>query len=100
MTKDNKDVRLTQEEIASIKLAISHFDPKATIYVFGSRADISLKGGDIDLLILSKTLEPDAKLEIKQLLFDSLEEQKIDIIIAHDLNNPFVALAYETGKQL
>ena len=67
---------------------------------FGSRADDSKKGGDIDLLILSKSLTYGDKLKIKQMLFEKMEEQKIDLVIASDASQPFVRLALEQGVRL
>lgn len=93
-------VRLNQNEIDAIRHAVLTLDPEAHIYLFGSRTDLTKRGGDIDLLIFSERLNADSKLEVRKLLFESLEEQKIDIIIAKDLKDPFVRIAMEKGKRL
>jgi len=49
-----KKVRLKDWEIEAIKEAIKNVDKDAKIILFGSRVDLTKKGGDIDLLIFSK----------------------------------------------
>lgn len=93
-------MRLSEHEITVIKKSIHHLDPEAQIYLFGSRTDMTKKGGDIDLLVLSQKLTRKDKLAIKYSIFQELEEQKIDIVISHDTNDPFVRIALKTGKQL
>ena len=93
-------MRLSEFEIDAIKKSIYHLDPEAEIFLFGSRADDSKKGGDIDLLILSSSLTPSDKIKIKAFLFKVLEEQKIDITIAADTKKPFVRLALKNGVAL
>jgi len=93
-------MRLDIEEIKVIKSAVQAFDPSARIFLFGSRTDDSAGGGDIDLLILSSNLTFEDKIKIKSNIFYTLEEQKIDIVIARDLENPFVRLAFNSGVPL
>jgi predicted nucleotidyltransferase len=75
-------------------------DPKASVYLFGSRADDSQKGGDIDLLIISKKIKPADKIDLKAAIFEKLEEQKIDIVITGDIEKPFVKIALKQGVML
>lgn len=75
-------------------------DADSKIYIFGSRVNDSLKGGDIDILILSDKLTFNDKLAIKKAIFEKLEEQKIDIIIARDTKDPFVRMAEKKGIKL
>lgn len=93
-------MRLAKFEIDAIKQSVLGLDPKAKIFLFGSRADDAKKGGDIDLLILSSRLSPADKFKIKVSLFKRLEEQKIDITIAADTQRPFVRLALRHGVPL
>jgi predicted nucleotidyltransferase len=90
-------MRLTDLEIEVIEKAIYSLDQDAEIYLFGSRADDSRKGGDIDLLIISKNLRFRDKIKIRKRIFDDIDEQKIDLIIAKDYSDPFVRLALEQG---
>lgn len=93
-------VRLAPMEIQAIKRAVLALDSQSQIYLFGSRVDLTKRGGDIDLLILSTTLQYEDKLRIKKQLFEQLEEQKIDIVMAQDTSDPFVRIALQQGVKL
>ena len=93
-------MRLSPEEKSAVVDAIIHLDPEARIYLFGSRADDRQKGGDIDILVFSNRLKFKDKLKIKAVLFETMEDQKIDLIIAKDSNDPFVKIALEKGVRL
>lgn len=91
-------MRLSDHEIKAIKESAARFDPNAIVYLFGSRADDSKRGGDIDLLILSETLTSKEKRMIKLDLYDKIGEQKIDIVISKTgAESPFVKLAINGG---
>jgi len=90
-------MRLSEFEINAIKQSVYRLDPEAKIFLFGSRADDTKKGGDIDLLVLSSKIVPSDKIKIKAHLFKKLDEQKIDIAIAADTRKPFVRLALKNG---
>ncbi|HIE02824.1 MAG: nucleotidyltransferase domain-containing protein [Candidatus Parabeggiatoa sp.] len=93
-------MRLSQKEVQSIKQTIHIFDPKALIYLFGSRVDDTKKGGDIDLLVLSKKLGFMEKIRIKIKLYELIGEQKIDLIIAENTLKPFVQIIQEKAMLL
>ncbi len=57
-------MRLTEAQRYAITDAIHDVDPDAPVYLFGSRANTSAKGGDIDLLVLSSQIDLMAKLDI------------------------------------
>lgn len=51
------------------------------VYLFGSRADDTKKGGDIDILVLSeKKLHHSELYKMKQSFFSKFGEQKLDIV--------------------
>ncbi len=93
-------MRLDEKELNAIKGSIIEFDPKCEIYLFGSRTDVNKRGGDIDILILSQVLTSGDKISILSRIFEKIDEQKIDIVIAKDLSDPFVRLALKTGIKL
>jgi predicted nucleotidyltransferase len=90
-------MRLTKTEIEAIGQTIRSLDDQARICIFGSRADDSKRGGDIDLLILSDKLSESDRGRIRIILHEKLGEQKIDIIVAQDLSDPFVRVAVSEG---
>ncbi len=93
-------MRLKNDEIMAIKNCISSLDENAEVYLFGSRTEDVAKGGDIDLLIMSKVLGYNDTIRIRKTLYEMLEEQKIHIIIAQDTTDPFVKMAYREGVLL
>lgn len=92
-------MRLSKYEADVIKHSVFKHDPEAYVYLFGSRVDDTKKGGD-DLLILSNKIVFSDKIDIKAAIFEKLEEQKIDIVIAKDKKKPFVRLALKQGVLL
>lgn len=93
-------MRLGKDEIKAIKESVNALDKGAIIYLFGSRNVDVAKGGDIDLLIISEKLGYDDTITIRKNLYEELEEQKIHIIIARDISDPFVKIAYRDGVLL
>lgn len=93
-------MRLDTKERKAIKDSINAFDPDAEIYLFGSRVDPGKLGGDIDLLVISQILTSSDKHHILSKIFERIEEQKIDLLIAQDFSDPFVRLALKTGIKL
>jgi predicted nucleotidyltransferase len=82
-------MRLTNQEIRSIKESFHQVFGTGKIYLFGSRVDDSSKGGDIDLFIelditptVKETLDKISKFKI--CLYDKIGEQKIDVIVSKD----------------
>ena len=93
-------MRLSKSELDAIKKSFeeveSNFIRKGELYLFGSRTDLTKRGGDIDLLWICSRLDLDqvhkhkfdfiAKIQLKS------EIQKIDVTILakEDLDsNPF-----------
>lgn len=93
-------MRLKNFEKNAIINAIKQEDPEAVVYLFGSRVDDEQLGGDIDILVLSSVINFDGKLRIKKQIFESLEEQKIDLIIVDDPDEPFSQLVLSKGIKL
>lgn len=90
-------MRLSLQEIAAIKKCVADFDPDAKVYLYGSRTKDELKGGDIDLLLLSQKIHLMEKIKLKIKLYDALGEQKIDILIPSKSNEAFVTAALREG---
>lgn len=75
------DVRLTEGGRRAIIDTVKSYDPNASVLLYGSRVDTNLKGGDIDLLILSDGLGFSEKLSILSDIKLLIGEQKIDLTI-------------------
>jgi predicted nucleotidyltransferase len=57
-------VRLRPEEIAAVKRIVAeYFGPQAEVRVFGSRARLDARGGDLDLHVLVPGSAPDSAVE-------------------------------------
>ena len=93
-------MRLSQYQKQTILQVIKQVDTEAKVYLFGSRVDDGKKGGDIDILIHSQSLNKEELRKIKWQLMEQLGEQKIDIIISKDLKEPFVKLIMPTAVEL
>jgi predicted nucleotidyltransferase len=94
-------MRLTPREQKIITQAIRALDQEAQIYLFGSRVDDHLKGGDIDLLVISETLDFADVLKLRRMILDQIGWQQLDLIIKKhsELKEPFVVEAIETGVE-
>ena len=94
-------VRLKEGEIKTIKEVIAKFDPQAEIILFGSRADPTKRGGDMDLLVVSKKIDYRQRRKIRVELLKRLGERKIDLLV---VKNPketvFSEMAYKYGVKL
>lgn len=99
-------MRLSNEYISVFSNAITKFLPvnaKAELRLFGSRTDDLLKGGDIDLLLITDTAETASYLkqhkpQIFGSIFSAIDEQKIDLLIVDSetvKTEPFAKKAFE-----
>ena len=93
-------MRLQKTEIKILKESICEHDPDAEIYLFGSRANDQAKGGDIDILVLSRRLTFKDKMKIKTRIFKSLEDQLVHLVIARDTADPFTRVALQESVPL
>lgn len=75
-------------------------DPEAQVWLFGSRVNDQAKGGDIDLLILSKKIGFKDRASVRLALYELIGEQKIDLLIAADDTDPFTRIALAEGVRL
>jgi len=86
-------MRISSEEAGIIKNCILTLDAHAEIYLHGSRVRDDLKGGDIDLIVISENLKLTDKLTLLTELKSQLGDQKIDLTItsaAKSKTDPFV----------
>lgn len=94
-------MRLSKEEQDLLKNTLLELDDDAQLFLFGSRANDKKKGGDIDLLIISRKLNRRTIRPLRHKFFEMFGEQKIDIIIDNgEFNDPFVKEIFENAVQL
>jgi uncharacterized protein len=88
-------MRISAAQQALLSACVHEVLPDARVYLFGSRADDSRRGGDIDILVLGeRALTLREKMKIKTALYCRLGDQKIDIVsFAKDSDAPFKSLA-------
>ena len=89
-------MRLTQSQRSIIVSGVREFiGPSVSVHVFGSRLDDSKRGGDLDLLLISRTAIPLlASAELKMALEERLQ-LPVDIVtyVSTDEPTPFQAIA-------
>jgi predicted nucleotidyltransferase len=95
-------MRLSQRYIDTIKKYFKEFFKDGEIYLFGSRADDTKKGGDIDLYL---AVTDHSNLFEKKIKFLSrvkreLGEQKIDVVFNTDSSRLIEKEAKEWGIKL
>lgn len=78
-------MRLSKKELETIKETVENIFGDVVVYLFGSRADDSKKGGDIDLYIVSSLNENlfQKKRKLKIILEDLLFKP-VDIVLSRD----------------
>ncbi|WP_457622330.1 nucleotidyltransferase domain-containing protein [Persephonella sp.] len=100
------NIRLTKEELEAIKeTAKQVFGSNVRVWIFGSRVNPELKGGDIDIYIEIPDYEESNIFEkkIKYLvnLEDKIGEQKIDLLVAPcDCKEFYCIEAKKTGVRI
>jgi len=95
-------MRITEREKSVIIDAVKSVDPNARVWLFGSRANDSKKGGDIDIAIFSEIIDKDVmqKIQVRRFICDRIGEQKIDIVTTNSGKEPIFRLAVAEGIQL
>jgi len=74
-------MRLSQNEVTLLKEKLATLSKEAKLYLFGSRVDDSKRGGDIDLLVVSKKLTKKDLRRLRIAFFNVFGEQKLDILL-------------------
>jgi predicted nucleotidyltransferase len=75
-------MRLTPYQQDAIRTSVHNFVPDGRVYLYGSRADDTKRGGDIDLLVLTPTpIERSVRYKILGALYGAIGEQKIDLLV-------------------
>ena len=83
MTTMTPAVRLTAKEIADIKhIVVEAFGPEATVRVFGSRARLDVRGGDLDLLIeIPRAVPDEVTWQVQGRIERALDDLSTDLLV-------------------
>ena len=83
-------MRLTRNKVALLREKLASLSREAKLYLFGSRVDDTQRGGDIDLLVVSKKLTKRDLRYLRLAFFEVLGEQRLDILLDNGtFKNPF-----------
>lgn len=95
-------MRLTEKEATAIREEVRSLDPHATIYLYGSRANDSAHGGDIDLLVVSDRFGFRDTLRLRTRILERIGWQQLDLVVRRreQQTDPVVTVAQETGVEL
>ena len=99
-----KEIRLSEKEIEAIReVAKEVFGEGARVFLFGSRVNPELKGGDIDLFIEvpEERTGVEEKLKFLVKLKEKIGEQKVDVVVSKVGSKDFISQeAKRTGVLL
>lgn len=86
-------MRISDTERSAIVSAVRQADSAAEVWLIGSRADDRLRGGDIDLLVVSSRIDFGARLDILTDIKIAIGDQKIDltVITPDEKSDPFAS---------
>jgi predicted nucleotidyltransferase len=73
------------------------------VYLYGSRANLDLRGGDIDLLVISERLGFPEKISILTDIKAAIGEQRVDLLLrnaAAAAQDPFVQDLMATALEI
>lgn len=95
-------MRLSKEEIEAINEAVKANLDHTEVFIFGSRVNDDAHGGDIDILIITKTkYELTVKWQIRDMIKQKIGNQKIDIVnLTYDDNSNFKKLILENAVKI
>ena len=95
-------MRLHTAAVQAIHEEIGRLDPKAEVYLYGSRVDDMARGGDIDLLVVSDRLSFRDVVRLRIRILDRIGWQQLDLVVRRrdQLDEPLAAMARESGVRL
>jgi len=95
-------MRLEQYEINALKNSFNSIFKEGEIFLFGSRVDDTLRGGDIDIFInpTDKTNMRVKKIDFLVDLKSKIGDQKIDVVLAKDGTSVIEREVMEKGIRL
>jgi len=99
-----KGVRLPEQTLEAIEeLLVKHFGKGVKAWIFGSRADLNAKGGDIDIYVEVEKTEKafSKKLNFLVELDKKIGEQKVDLVVrTYNCKEPIALKAKGEGVRI
>lgn len=93
-------MRLLDRERKVIADTIRGVDPRAQLFLFGSRARDDARGGDIDILCISSAIDRRQRRQIRRSILDQIGEQKLDLVVESNAEKPFVRLILRDAEEI
>ncbi|MEL0045636.1 MAG: nucleotidyltransferase domain-containing protein [Deltaproteobacteria bacterium] len=95
-------MRLPQSQASFLKQGLLKLEPTSEVYLFGSRALTSERGGDIDILWLTPSKVPQSRLRaLRVAFFQEFGWQKLDIVnFCFSEEAPFKQIALQQAVRL
>ena len=82
-------VRLSENEIKTIKDLANKIFGNCEVYIFGSRTNLKKKGGDVDIFIIPQDKKDLFKKKIKlSAKLESILGKPVDVVVSRDKNTP------------
>ena len=99
-----RGIRLRPHEIAAVRRVLTEaFGPDAEFYVFGSRARLDLRGGDLDLFVRVPGHAPDERVvdRVADAVERVMDERHTDLLVLGTEDEParIHRIAMETGMR-
>ena len=79
-------MRLSKKEIRFLKEKILQYFPDAKIYIFGSILNDNVKGGDVDIFIITDKEKDFEKVSFLKFELENYLLRKVDLIFHKDFN--------------
>ncbi len=80
-------VRLSENEIKTIKDLATKIFGSCEVYIFGSRTNLTKKGGDIDIFIIPQNKEDLFKKKVKlSAKLESVLGKPVDVVVSRNKN--------------
>lgn len=82
-------VRLSENEIKTIKDLATNIFGNCEVYIFGSRTNLTKKGGDIDIFIIPQNKKDLFKKKVKlSAKLESVLGKPVDVVVSRNKNTP------------
>lgn len=99
---DGLHVRLDLSVVEVIRQEVGRLDSGADVYLYGSRVNDDVRGGDIDLLVMSDRIGFRDIIRLRRRILDRIGWQQMDLAVRRrdQAAEPLAAMALETGVRL